>query len=93
MTEKKRSDYSSVSAAGEHGSRLDGLRALRRILARILDDDKTLARDIASVSRRYLEVIADIEDLEEVERAMSGDAGVSNENVVNAESKFRPEAI
>lgn len=93
MAKKKdRVDYSSISAAVAHGDRLDELRAIHRRLAKVMDDPKTLARDIASVSRRQLEVsreiaemVAELDAAEEVE--------VSNDNVVNAESTFRPEAI
>ena len=92
MADKKPVGYATISAAGEHGTRLDELMAVRRVLSRILDDEKTLARDIASVSRRYLEVSQEIAELKEIERAIAGEAEVSN-NVVSAESKFRPEAI
>lgn len=93
MAKKKdRVDYASISAAVAHGDRLDELRAIHRRLAKVMDDPKTLARDIASVSRRQLEVsreiaklVAEFEAAEEVE--------VINENVVDAESTFRPEAI
>lgn len=93
MTKKKdRVGYASISAAVAHGDRLDELRAIHRRLAKVMDDPKTLARDIASVSRRQLEVsreiaemVAELDAAEEVE--------VSNDNVVNAESTFRPEAI
>lgn len=89
---KKRVDYSSISAAIAHGDRLDELRAIHRRLAKVMDDDKTLARDIASVSRRQLEVSREIAELE-AELTAAEEVEVSNENVVDAESTFRPEAI
>lgn len=93
-SKKDRVDYSSISAAVAHGDRLDELRAIHRRLARVMDDEKTLARDIASVSRRQLEVSREIAELEtELAAVEEAEAEVSNENVVNAESTFRPEAI
>lgn len=89
---KKRVDYSSISAAIAHGDRLDELRAIHRRLAKVLDDPKTLARDIASVSRRQLEVSREIAELV-AEQEAAEEVEVSNENVVDAESTFRPEAI
>ncbi|QUL79917.1 hypothetical protein [Brevibacterium sp. SMBL_HHYL_HB1] len=85
-------DYSSISAAIAHGDRLDELRAIHRRLAKVLDDPKTLARDIASVSRRQLEVSREIAELV-AEQEAAEEVEVSNENVVDAESTFRPEAI
>lgn len=91
-TKKERIDYSSISAAVVHGDRLDELRAIHRKLAKVMDDEKTLARDIASVSRRQLEVSREIAELE-TEMLAAEEVEVSNENVVNAKSTFRPEAI
>lgn len=93
-SKKDRVDYSSISAAVAHGDRLDELRAIHRRLARVMDDEKTLARDIASVSRRQLEVSREIAELEaELLAAEEAEVEVSNDNVVDAESTFRPEAI
>lgn len=89
---KKRVDYSSISAAIAHGDRLDELRAIHRRLANVMDDEKTLARDIASVSRRQLEVSREIAELEAEELAAE-ESGVSDKNVVNARQRFDPEAI
>lgn len=91
-SKKDRIDYSSISAAVAHGDRLDELRAIHRRLALVMDDEKTLARDIASVSRRQLEVSREIAELV-AEYEAAEEVEVSNENVVDAESTFRPEAI
>lgn len=91
-TKKDRVDYASISAAIAHGDRIDELRAIHRRLAKVMDDPKTLARDIASVSRRQLEVSREIAELEAAEVAEAEKSAKGGEsNVVSAE--FRPEAI
>lgn len=57
----------SLSYATEKGTRLDRLRALRSILAAHIDNPNTLARDLASMSRRYQDVDKDIVELEQLE--------------------------
>lgn len=54
----------SILDAAENGTRLDELRAMRRRIARSLDDPNTLARDLASLSRRQLEISREIEAIE-----------------------------
>ncbi|WP_197521726.1 hypothetical protein [Nocardia sp. 852002-20019_SCH5090214] len=54
----------SILEAAEEGSRLDELRAMRRRLARALDDPQTPARDLAALSRRQLEIGKEIELIE-----------------------------
>lgn len=54
----------SILEAAESGSRLDELKAMRRRLARALDDANTPARDLAALSRRQLEVGREIEAIE-----------------------------
>jgi hypothetical protein len=51
----------SVLEAAENGNRLDELRAMRRRLARAIDDANTPARDLAALSRRQLEIGREIE--------------------------------
>lgn len=60
----------SISRAVEGGSSKDVLLTLRRRLARALDDEATPPRDLASLSRRLLEVDEQIRtiDLAEAER-------------------------
>lgn len=53
----------SVSEAAESGSRLAELRAMRRVIARRLDDEDTQARDLASLSKRQMDISREIEDL------------------------------
>ena len=51
----------SILEAAEAGSRLEELRAMRRRIARALDDPNTAARDLAALSRRQIEIGRDIE--------------------------------
>lgn len=53
----------SVSEAAESGSRIAELRAMRRIIARRLDDDSTMARDLAALSKRQMDISKEIEAL------------------------------
>lgn len=53
----------TILEAAETGDRLDELVAMRRRLAQALDDPNTLARDLASLSRRQLEISREIDDL------------------------------
>ena len=57
----------TILEAAESGSRLDELRAMRRRIAKALDDPNTLARDLAALSRRQIEIGRDIEAIEIVE--------------------------
>ena len=53
----------SVSAAASSGNSRDLLIALRDRIARDIDDEKTAARDIASLSRRLMEINHELEAL------------------------------
>lgn len=59
--EERREIPGTILQAAETGSRLDELRAMRRRLARALDDPNTPARDLAALSRRQLEIGREIE--------------------------------
>lgn len=54
----------SVSQASASGDRLAELEAMRRVVANALDSPKTLARDLASLSRRLMEIGKEIEVLQ-----------------------------
>lgn len=54
----------SILEAAESGSRIEELRAMRRRLAKALDDPNTAARDLAALSRRQLEIGKEIEAIE-----------------------------
>jgi hypothetical protein len=51
----------SILEAAEDGSRIEELRAMRRRIARAMDDPNTPARDLAALSRRQLEIGREIE--------------------------------
>jgi hypothetical protein len=59
--DEKREAPKTILEAAEIGSRLEELRAMRRRLARALDDPNTPARDLAALSRRQLEIGKEIE--------------------------------
>lgn len=46
----------TILEATEQGDRLEELRAMRRRVARALDDQRTAPRDLASLSRRLIEI-------------------------------------
>lgn len=54
----------TILESAESGSRIDELRAMRRRLARALDDPNTPARDLAALSRRQLEIGREIEAIQ-----------------------------
>lgn len=56
VTADEKAKPKSILEAAELGSRLEELRAMRRRLARALDDPNTPARDLAALSRRQLEI-------------------------------------
>ncbi len=51
----------SILEAAERGSRLEELKAMRRRIARAMDDPNTPARDLAALSRRQLEIGREVE--------------------------------
>jgi hypothetical protein len=53
----------SLSEAAERGSRLDELKALRRILIAHMENENTLARDLAALTRQVREISKEIDEL------------------------------
>ena len=53
----------TVSEAALAGDRMGELVAMRRVIARALDSEKTLARDLASLSKRLFDIGREIEEL------------------------------
>lgn len=60
-SDEKREIPKTILEAAEQGSRIDELRAMRRRIARAMDDPNTPARDLAALSRRQLEIGKEIE--------------------------------
>lgn len=70
----------TILEAAESGSRLEELLAMRRRLAKAMDDPNTLARDLASLSRRQLEISREVEELtRQAEEAAEEDAVTPDE--------------
>jgi hypothetical protein len=51
----------TILEAAEQGSRIEELGAMRRRIARAMDDPNTPARDLAALSRRQLEIGREVE--------------------------------
>lgn len=80
----------TVSGAAERGSRLDELRAMRRVLTAHLDSENTLARDLAPLMRQTREISKEIESLEVQESERRAEEDVYDGA---ASATWRPEAI
>lgn len=74
----------SVSASQ---SRLQELRAMRRVLAAHIDNENTLARDLAPLIRQVREISREVEELEAVEAEVHADDDSAED------AAFRLEAI
>jgi hypothetical protein len=59
--DEKPASTKTILEAAEAGSRLEELRAMRRRIARAMDDANTPARDLAALSRRQLEIGKEVE--------------------------------
>jgi hypothetical protein len=59
--DEKRDTPKSILEAAELGSRIEELKAMRRRIARAMDDPNTPARDLAALSRRQLEIGREVE--------------------------------
>ena len=64
----------TVSEAALSGDRMGELVAMRRVIARALDSEKTLARDLASLSKRLFDIGREIEELKRETEADDIDA-------------------
>lgn len=87
----ERPEPATVSQAAARGSRLDELRAMRRVLAAHIDNDQTLARDLAPLMRQAREISKEIETLE----VQEAESRAEEDDAFNGASsaKWRPEAI
>lgn len=82
-----RKKIKSVLEAAENGSRVDELMQMRRVIARALDNENTAARDLASLSKRQIEISREIDSLQ---RQAEEEAA---ENVVTEDESWSAEAI
>lgn len=77
----------TVLEAAESGDRVAELTAMRRVIARALDNENTSPRDLAALSRRQIEISKEIAALqrqraeEEAENAISGDEAWTEEAI------------
>lgn len=86
----ERAAPSTVMGAAEQGSRLDELRAMRRVLAAHIDSDQTLARDLAPLMRQAREISKEIESLE----IQASEAQYQGDDAGDAtDAEWRPQAI
>lgn len=78
----------SLSQAVERGTRLDELKAMRRILISHMENENTLARDLAALTRQVREISKEIEELEMADKpdALGEAAGTGDE-------RFDPKAV
>lgn len=74
---------------GAAESRLDELRAMRRVLAAHIDSENTLARDLAPLMRQAREISVEIEQLE----AREAESEAVVDDSADGSSPFRLEAI
>jgi hypothetical protein len=81
----------TVTGAAERGTRLDELKAMRRVLAAHIDSENTLARDLAPLMRQAREISKEIETLE----IQASEKMAEEDDAANGASsaKWRPEAI
>lgn len=82
----------TVSEAAESGSRLDELKAMRRMIAAHLDGGSIGGRDLASLTKRLSDMSKDIEELEVQEAERRVAEGVDT-GYGAAETEWRPQAI
>lgn len=84
---KDKKEPKTVFEAAESGDRIAELIAMRRVIARALDNENTSPRDLAALSRRQIEISKEIDALkrqqsEEAEQgAISGDEEWSEEAI------------
>lgn len=90
VEDDEKADPVTVTSAIAGGTRLDELRAMRRVLAAHIDNENTLARDLAALMRQAREISKEIEEMEAQEAERAKDAGVQDGNI---STEWRPEAI
>lgn len=76
----------TIVEAAKTGSQRELLIAMRDRIAKALDDPKTQARDLASLSRRQLEIARELDSLDSVEGDDISDAASTPDEAFNAEA-------
>ena len=72
-------DPKSVFEAAESGDRVQELVAMRRVIARAIDNENTSPRDLAALSRRQIEISKEIDALKRQKSEEDADSGVSED--------------
>lgn len=80
----------TMSGAISTGTRLDELKAMRRVLAAHIDSENTLARDLAPLMRQAREISSEIESLEAQEAESEQEVAEDHDAT---DAKWRPTAI
>lgn len=86
----ERAAPTTVTGASERGTRLDELKAMRRVLAAHIDNDQTLARDLAPLMRQAREISKEIESME---IQASEDKAWGDTDSGSSDAAWRPQAI
>ena len=81
----------TLTGAVESGTRLEELLAMRRILAMHLENENTLARDLAPLMRQLREISKEVESLQ-TQEAEKQAAEVDGSNG-SSDAEWRPQAI
>lgn len=81
-----RKTIKSVLEAAEGGSRIDELVQMRRVIARALDNENTAARDLASLSKRQIEISREIDALERQAKEEAEESAVTADEAWSAEA-------
>src|SRR5699024_9478786 len=88
--DRKKDNPLSVTGAAEEGDQLAEMKAMRLGVARRIEDE-TNGAALAALVRRQVDLGNEIKELEA--ELGAGSVKAVAKNVVNAEAKFRPEAI
>ena len=81
VEDDEKADPVTVTSAIAGGTRLDELRAMRRVLAAHIDNENTLARDLAPLMRQAREISKEVESLEALEAEQARDSEVRDGNI------------
>lgn len=83
-------DKAEPATVSNAETRLDELRAMRKVLAAHIDNENTQPRDLAALMRQAREISKEIEDLEVVEAESGSEVGAFDGA---ADAVWRPEVV